>query len=70
MTDPRIDRWAAVLTGYCVDVQPGQTVAISGGIAAEPLLRAIYASVVERGGHPVIVPEISGLSSMLIGAGD
>jgi aminopeptidase len=69
MTDPRIARWAAVLTGYCVDVQPGQTVAISGGVAAEPLLRAIYASVVERGGHPVIVPELSGLSSVLIGAG-
>lgn len=69
MTDPRIDKWAAVLTGYCVDVQPGQTVAISGGIAAEPLLRAIYASVVQRGGHPVLVPELSGLGATLVGEG-
>jgi aminopeptidase len=70
MTDPRIEKWAVVLTGYCVDVQPGQTVAISGGVAAEPLLRAIYARVVERGGYPVLVPEISGLSSVLIANGN
>jgi len=70
MTDPRIEKWAEVLAGYCVDVQPGQSVAIGGGIAAEPLLRMIYAKVVERGGFPVIVPEIAGLSSMLIGNGN
>lgn len=70
MIDPRIEKWADVLTGYCVDVQPGRTVAISGGVAAEPLLRAIYASVVERGGFPVLVPELSGLSSILIGTGN
>lgn len=69
MTDPRIRRWADVLTGYCVDVQPGQTVAISGGVAAEPLLRAIVASVIHRGGHPVLVPEFSGLTSTLIAHG-
>jgi aminopeptidase len=70
MTDPRIEKWADVLTGYCVDVQPGQTVAIGGGIAAEPLLRQIYAKVVGRGGLPVIVPEFPGLSSTLIGNGN
>jgi aminopeptidase len=69
MTDPRIEKWADVLTGYCVDVQPGQTVAIGGGIAAEPLLRQIFAKVVQRGGLPVIVPEFSGLTSTLIGSG-
>lgn len=70
MSDPRIERWAEVLTGYCVDVQPGQSVAISGGTAAEPLLRALYASVVARGGFPVLVPELSGVSSALLGAGN
>lgn len=69
MTDPRIEKWADVLTGYCIGVQPGQSVAISGGIAAEPLLRAIYAKVVERGGNPVLVPEISGLNAVLLGNG-
>lgn len=70
MTDPRIEKWADVLTGYCVDVQPGQTVAISGGVAAEPLLRAIYGKVVERGGLPVLAPELSGLNAILIEGGN
>src|SRR6187200_2585895 len=70
MSDPRIEKWADVLTGYCVDVQPGQTVAISGGVSAEPLLRAIYAKVVERGGYPVLSPDFSGLSAALIGNGN
>jgi aminopeptidase len=70
MSDPRIEKWADVLTGYCVDVQPGQTVAISGGVAAEPLLRAIYAKVMERGGYPVLSPDFSGLGAILIGSGN
>ena len=69
MTDPRIEKWADLLTGYCVDVQPGQSVAISGGIAAEPLLRAIFAKVIERGGFPVLVPELSGLGPILLDSG-
>ncbi len=70
MTDPRIEKWADVLTGYCIDVQPGQSVAIGGGVAAEPLLRAIYAKVVERGGYPVLSPDFSGLSAKLIAHGN
>lgn len=50
------DRWAAVLVDYSTEVQPGDTVSISGGVAAEPLLRAIYRAVLERGGHPVLLP--------------
>jgi aminopeptidase len=70
MTDPRIEKWADVLAGYCVDVQPGQTVAIGGGVVAEQLLRAIYGKVVERGGFPVLVPELSGLGAALIENGN
>lgn len=69
MTDPRIEKWADVLTGYCVDVQPGETVVISGGVAAESLLRALYAKVVERGGYPILSADISGLSAVLLDRG-
>ncbi|MCA9858273.1 MAG: aminopeptidase, partial [Thermomicrobiales bacterium] len=69
MADPRIEKWADVLTRYCVEVQPGQTVVIQGGVAAEPLLRAIYRQVVARGGYPILQPELSGLSATLIGHG-
>ena len=49
------NRWADVLVDYSTEVQPGDTVAISGGIAAEPLLRAIYRATLHRGGHPVLL---------------
>ncbi len=49
------DRWAEVLVGYSTEVKPGDTVAISGGVAAEPLLRAIYRAVLRYGGHPVLI---------------
>ena len=45
MADPRHEQWAQTLVEFSVAVQPGQTVAISGGVAAEPLMRralAIY----------------------------
>lgn len=50
------DRWAAVLVDYSTEVQPGETVSISGGVAAEPLLRAIYRAVLAHGGHPILLP--------------
>lgn len=50
------DGWAAVIVDYSTEVQPGDKVSISGGVAAEPLLRAIYRAVLERGGHPVLLP--------------
>src|SRR5688572_15905230 len=50
------DGWAAVIVDYSTEVQPGDTVSISGGVAAEPLLRAIYRAVLGRGGHPVLLP--------------
>lgn len=67
MTDPRIDTWAKVLTGYCVSVKPGDRVAIAGEIAAEPLLRAVYREVIAAGGSPVMMPALSGLKADLVG---
>ncbi len=69
MADPRMERWAQALTGYSVEVQPGQVVAISGGSAAEPLLTEIYREVVERGGHPVLVPSMRGAVPTLLQLG-
>jgi len=69
VSDPRIERWAEVLTGYSVEVRPGDVVAITGGVAAEPLLRAIYRQFVNRGGHPVMMPTFSGLVNDLIANG-
>jgi aminopeptidase len=69
VTDPRIEQWASVLTGYSVEVRPGDVVGITGGVAAEPLLRALYRQVVAQGGHPVLVPSFSGQINDLIAFG-
>jgi len=66
-----LEAWAALLVDYSVEVRPGQTVAITGGVAAEPLLRAIYRLVVARGAHPVMLPTFSGLGAdLLLGGSD
>jgi aminopeptidase len=69
MPDPRYEKWAAALAGFSVVVEPGQTVAITGGVAGEPLLRAVYAEVVKRGGFPVMLPTFSGINADLINLG-
>lgn len=69
MPDPRMEQWAKVLVGYSIDVQPGETVAILGGTAAEPLLRAIYREVIARDGLPIMLPSFAGLTAELIGSG-
>ena len=70
MIDPRLETWAKVLVGYSVEVKAGQTVAIGGDVAGEPLLRAIYAEVVARGGHPLLLPSFTGIGAILLGRGN
>jgi aminopeptidase len=50
------DRWASVLVDYSTEVRAGDQVAISGGVAAEPLLRAIYRAALRKGAHAVLLP--------------
>ena len=69
MADPRLTTWAKTLVSYSVRVEPGQVAVIAGGIAAEPLMRAIYKEVVLAGAHPVVLPSLSGLGSELLKAG-
>ena len=69
MTDPRLEQWAQTLVNFSVAVQPGQTVAINGGVAAEPLMRAIYREVIQAGAFPVVLPSFSGLGAQLLKLG-
>ena len=59
-------RWAQVMVGYCTGVRPGEVVAIAGGVAGEPLLRAIYAETVKAGGRPVLLADFPEWSSELL----
>src|SRR6478736_2655889 len=69
IAESMMDRWARVLVSYSIGTKPGDVVAISGGTAAEPLLRAIYREVVRAGGSPVMLPSISGLETELLANG-
>src|SRR5699024_1029097 len=45
---------------------PGQTVAITGGVAAAPLLREIARAVTARGGYAVLLPTLNGVTADLL----
>ncbi|MBA2521256.1 MAG: aminopeptidase [Chloroflexia bacterium] len=66
MADPRMTIWARTLVDFSVRVQPGDRVAITGGAAAEPLFRAIFQAVIERGAFPVMVPVLPGFAPELL----
>ncbi len=65
MPDPRIEKLADVLVNYSVAIQPGDKVQIRGGVAAEPLLKAVYAQVLQAGGHPLMIPSLPGVDELL-----
>ena len=52
MTDPRTARLAQVMITYCLEVHPGQRIALYGSTEAEPLLRELYREVLRAGGYP------------------
>jgi aminopeptidase len=67
--DPRIERWAKTLVGYCLSVQLGETVLIQAGPAAEPLVREVYREVLRAGGHPIPRIGLSSLTEVLLREG-
>ena len=54
MSDPRLSKLADLLTNYCVAVQPGDRVAITGSYAGFPLVKETYRQVIQAGGQPLI----------------
>jgi aminopeptidase len=65
MSDPRTEKLADVLVHYCVAVQPGDTVLIRGSTLAEPLLKAVFAKVLQAGGHPLMQVSLPGVDELL-----
>jgi aminopeptidase len=66
MPDPRVERLAQVLVDYSVEVRPEQRVALLGSPLAEPLLRAVYARVLERGAFPHLMLTLPGLDPLYL----
>jgi aminopeptidase len=65
MTDPRIEKLADVLVNYSVAIQPGDKVLIQGETAAEPLIKAIVAEVLQAGGHPLTIASLAGMDELI-----
>jgi aminopeptidase len=56
MADIRVQRFAKILVEHSTHVQPGDRILIEATTAAEPLVRELYAQILERGGlpHPLV----------------
>jgi len=61
MADMRVEKLADVLVNYSTAVQKGDKVIIQGDVLAEPLIKAVYAKVVQAGGHPTTRVHLPGL---------
>ncbi len=58
MIDAR--KHAELLAGYCLDVQPGEQVVVHAGLGAAPLLVALQAAILGRGGWPHLRVDLPG----------
>jgi aminopeptidase len=64
MADPRVEKLAEVLVVYSTNVQPGDKVWIQGDAQAAPLIKAVYAKVLQAGGHPLTQISLPGMEEL------
>ena len=64
MSDDRIEKLADVLVRYSIAARPGDKVAVMGEVAAAPLIRAVYAKVLQAGGHPYVHVALPGMEEL------
>jgi aminopeptidase len=59
--DADTERFAALLCGWCLDVQPGQQVLVRSTTLAAPLLRALHEEILARDAWPLLRVELPGV---------
>jgi aminopeptidase len=64
MADPRVEKLADVLVSYSTNVQPGDKVLLQGDTLAEPLIKAVYAKVLQAGGLPMTQVLLPGMDEL------
>jgi aminopeptidase len=57
---PDAQAFARLLTGYCLDVEPGQHVVVRSTTLAAPLLLALQAAILDRDAWPLLRVELPG----------
>lgn len=67
MRDGRLGKMARLLAEYCIGAGEGDQVLIEGGIAAEPLVKEIYAYLLQVGAVPIPQITLPGLDELFFG---
>jgi aminopeptidase len=62
--DPRVEKLADLLVRYSTEIKKGDKVLIQGVSSADPLIRAVYRSVLLQGGHPFLNLTLPGLDEI------
>ncbi len=69
MTDPRVERLADLIVGYCLDLGEGDVVRIDGLDAAAPLTLATFRAALDAGAHPYTGVSLDGVLELLLEEG-
>jgi aminopeptidase len=64
MADPRVQKLAQVLINYSLRLQRGKLFRINAGVAAAPLVRALYQEALRVGAHPIPRITLDGLDEL------
>lgn len=64
MRDQRLEKLARVLVDYSIEAGEGDQVLLSGGAAAEPLIKAVYARLLQAGATPVPLVGLPGMQEL------
>ncbi len=67
MRDERLTRLARVLVDYSVGAGEGEQVIVSGGVAAEPLIKEVYARLLDVGATPIPQVSLPGMQELFFG---
>ena len=67
MRDERLKKLARVLVNYSIEAGEGEQVVVSGGAAAEPLIKEVYARLLDVGAIPVPQIALPGMQELFFG---
>jgi aminopeptidase len=64
MRDKRLKKLAQVLVDYSIEAGEGEQVVVSGGAAAEPLIKEVYARLLDMGAIPIPQVALPGIQEL------
>ena len=67
MVDERVGKLARVLVDYSIEAGEGDQVVLSGGLAAEPLIKEVYARLLEVEAIPIPQVSLPGMQELFFG---